>query len=174
MAHPGSVPAVKTDDAWSALGEVNQWIRFADAKASVLLAVGGVVGGIVLSRPAPGAADVVTSRGIAWTVAMIAVALSSLFSLLALLPQLRVRRQEPTSLLYFRHIAAQFAGKQREYEARFAQIADSPEAMRDEVAAQIWANSLVARRKFREVAFATWLIGVGLVGCAVTVYLDRV
>jgi hypothetical protein len=165
-----SLPGVKTNDGWSTLGEINHWIRFADTKASVLLAAGGVVGGILLSRPE---GDLLTVRGIVWSVATASVALSSLFALLALLPRLRVRRQAPTSLLYFDHIARRFAGKADDYAATFALAAGDVEAMRRELAGQILANSVVARRKFRHVTAATWFVGLALVGCGAAVYLER-
>jgi hypothetical protein len=164
------VPGVKTNDAWSALSEINHWIRFADTKASVILAAGGVVGGILLSRPE---GDLLTVRGIVWSVATASVALSSLFGLLALLPRLRVRRGKPTSLLYFDHVARRFTGKPDDYAVTFAQAADEVEPMRRELAGQILANSIVARRKFRHVTAATWFVGVALVGCGAAVYLER-
>jgi hypothetical protein len=173
MDHSKISSSVRPDDAWLALGEINHSIRFADAKASVLLAVGGVVGGIGLSQPLTTTGHVTTVQGACWSIALVAVALSSVLSLRALLPRLRVGGRRSESLLYFDHVARRFGRREEAFVAAFAQVAEDPQAMRREVTGQIWANSLVAHRKFRDVVLATWLLGTGLVSCGVALYLER-
>src|SRR5687767_8433933 len=115
---------MRTEDAWTAFDQINQWIRFADAKASVLLASSCVVGGILLSRsPSPDLDILTRTRGVLWGVGMIAVALSALFSLLALQPRLRIKRSEPNSLLYFDHVARRYKSDPTAYLAVFNEAA---------------------------------------------------
>jgi hypothetical protein len=170
---PGRGPDGAGDDAWFALDQVNNWIRFADAKASVLLAVSGVLGGLLLSRPASTDGRLATVHTALWGAALVAVTLSALISVAVLLPRLKVRRAGPASLIYFGDIARQFRRRHAEFVAAFRRAASDPQVMREEVAEQIWANSVVARRKFRHVAVATWLIGAALVTGGLSVYLER-
>ncbi len=158
-------------DAWSTLDDINHVIRFADTKASILLAAGGVLGGTLLSRSPGDAGGLPAVSGAAWAAAVVAVAFSALFALGALLPRLSVRKHA-SSLIYFEDIARQFRGRQTEYVATFGRFATDPGAVRAQVAGQIWANSQVARNKFRNVTVATWLICFGLLGAAVSILLE--
>ena len=162
-----------SDDAWAALDQVGQWTRFADAKAAVILASSGVLGGLLLGRPASAGHDAAAIRGIMLGVGLVAVALSAVFSLRALQPRLRIRRVTPTSLLFFDHVARRYAGDAAEYVAAFTQ-ASADDALSQDVIGQVWANSIVARRKFRQVTVATWLLGLALVAGGVTVFLERI
>jgi Family of unknown function (DUF5706) len=164
---------VHSDDAWAALDQLAQWIRFADAKAAVILASSGVLGGLLLARPASAGHDAAAIRGIVLGVGLVAVALSALFSLRALQPRLRIRRVSPTSLLYFDHVARRYAGNAAEYVGAFTG-ASADGALGQDVIGQVWANSVVARRKFRQVTVATWLLGLGLVTAGVAVFLERI
>lgn len=159
-------------DAWSTLDDINHTIRFADTKASVLLAAAGVIGGTLLSRPEAPQGGFATVVGAVWGAALVAVALSAVFCLGALLPRLKVVKSS-SSLLYFDDIARQFRHRPDDYVAVFARFVDDPNAVRAQVASQIWANSLVARRKFHRVRAATWCICFGLVGAGAAVFLER-
>jgi hypothetical protein len=162
-----------SDPAWFALDQVTHWIRFADTKASVLLATSGVIGGILLSRPAAAGGDLASVRAGLWGVALAAVALSALSALSALVPRLRSNRTGTPSLLYFGDVAQRFRRRPTEFVATFRLAMADPERIRREVVEQIWTNSLVARRKFRHVSAATWLIGLALISGGVAVYLER-
>ena len=162
-----------SDDAWAALDQLGQWIRFADAKAAVILASSGVVGGLLLARPASAGHDAAAIRGIVLGIGLVAVALSALFSLRALQPRLRIRRVPPTSLLYFDHVARRHPRDAAEYVAAFTQAA-ADGGLSQDIIGQVWANSVVARRKFRQVAAATWLLGLALVSGGVAVLLERI
>ena len=63
--------------------------------------------GLVSRAPAL-TSDVVSARGVVWSLATAAVALSLLSSLLALLPVLRVGRRGSASLLFFDYVAARY------------------------------------------------------------------
>lgn len=162
------------DAAWFALDQVHHWIRFADTKASVLLAASGVLVGLVLSRPPVVGGEYAAVRAALWGTALVTVTLSALSALSALVPRLRVRRTSATSVLYFGDIARRFRQRPADFITAFREATADPDRMRQEVVEQIWANSLVARRKFRYVAAATWLIGIALVSGGIAMYLERI
>ena len=139
----------------------------------MILASSGVLGGLLLSRPATAGHEAATARAIVLGAGLVAVALSALFSLRALLPCLRVQRVTPTSLVYFDHVARRHSGNAAEYVAAFTE-ASTDGALGEHVIGQVWANSTVVRRKFRQVTLATWLLGLGLVAGGVAVFLERI
>ncbi len=157
-----SAQATSSTDAWSALSEINEWIRFADSKATALLATGGVLGGLLVSRPAPKVHTVAGGFCLgAYVLTLVLITISVLCSLYALLPRLRVRGQ-PTSLLYFDHVARRFANSENAYLAALASTFADGVATAREVGGQIWSNSFVARTKFRRVTLATRLMGMAM------------
>ena len=163
---------MNSDDAWKAFEQVILWVRYADAKATTLLAANGVLGGILLSRPLS-AGDAKLARNVLLTVGLCAAALSALLSVRAMVPRL-LRRAPQTSMLYFDHIASRDGNDRDGYLAVFQATNNDPELMIREIVGQIWANSLVAKRKFRNVSAATWLIGLALVSGGTSVFLERV
>jgi hypothetical protein len=165
---------VTTDNAWSTFQEINGWIRQADTKAATVLAAGGVLGGLLVSTP-PTRVDGLlgTVRIACYVLAVVVIVLSLLVSLQALLPRLRVPRN-PMSVLYFDHIAAGFPEDPGGFQDAFLDLAEDAETMNRALAAQIWANSLVAQRKFRRVAYATWLIGAAMFCSGVAVLLQHI
>lgn len=152
---------MRDDEAWKIFSQVNEWIRFADLKATALLAVGGVLGGLLI-RSVPSGCTGCQAPLALYGVAIVAVVLSTIMSLVALLPRLG-RAGEPTSVFYFHHVARRYSRDPRAFAEAFMATVDDPAATTREVVAQIWANSQVARRKFRIVTYATWLIGVAMV-----------
>jgi hypothetical protein len=161
------------DAAWFVLDQVNHSIRFADTKASVLLAASGVLGGLILSQPPGAGGELAAVRTGFWGGALVAVTLSALAALAALVPRLRIRRTRAASLLYFGDIARRFRRRPAEFATEFRLATADPDRLRHEVMEQIWANSLVARRKFRYVAAATWLVSLALISGGVAFYLER-
>jgi len=161
---------MKNDLDWIVFSQVNEWIKFADMKATALLAIGGVLGGLLVSS-----APVSSSHGvrqILFIAAVISVVLSTLMSLFALLPRLG-RSTELTSLIYFDHVARRFAGDRDRFVVAFAAAVEDAAAMRAEIAAQIWANSVVAQRKFRGLTYATWLVGAAMVLAGLTALIPH-
>lgn len=172
-----NVKPVKIEEVWHAFAQVNDWIRFADAKAAALLATGGVLGGLLVnatpsSLPASrlGVATIVL-----FVLAATADAFSVLMSLLALQPRLGARTAA-TSLIYFDHIARRFGDDRDGFVEAFADISTgaATDALSRDISRQIWANSLVARRKFRHVTSATWLLGAAMLVSGVAALLQRI
>lgn len=135
------------EDAWRLLNSTNEWVRFADAKAGGALAGAGVVVGALASAglsdkfsAAPTAA--VVFGVIAGVTAIIAAGLA----VYALIPTLRVG--EPVSLIYFEHVARKYRNDSKGHADAVRDLLKDEDRYFEEVAAQVWANSVVARGKF--------------------------
>ncbi|AUI60392.1 Pycsar system effector family protein [Amycolatopsis sp. BJA-103] len=149
-----------TDDAWKALLQTNDWIKVADAKAAATLAASGVLG-TVLVRSAPGQN---AWRQEPWLaslaiLSLILTVISTFVALRVFAP--RIRTGEPRSLMYFDHIARRYP-KALDFKHAFIGMLDRDGLMRESITEQLWANSRVARRKFKQVAFAIWSLGGAL------------
>lgn len=148
------------DDAWKTLSQVTDWIKVADTKAGVVVSASGVLGGAVLHGMPP--QQQWTQRP--WTVGLLFMSLvlacgSVLMALQVFAP--RLRADEPTSLLYFDHIARGYAQPER-FSQDYLALLDSNDRLHESLANQVWATSTVARRKFRRVTPAIWLFGASL------------
>lgn len=146
----GSDPA----DAWRLLETVNEWVRYADLKASTVLAGAGVVAGALLAAgqserfsEAPG--SVVLLMSISAILTIVAAGLA----LWCLLPTFRVG--EPRSLIYFEHVARRFSTKEipapgaapKEHARALEEMFKQEPEYFSQLSGQIWANSTVAHRK---------------------------
>jgi hypothetical protein len=142
------------DAAWRTLSLVNDWIRHAEAKASLTLAADGVVGTLLYNLATGQAKYGVVLQACIALCSVLAFA-SGLLAAASLWPRLR-RRGAPTNALYFDHIARSNPDVTAYVEHLQSIVADDDKLVR-QIAAQVWANSRVARRKFA-------LTGLALVG----------
>ena len=163
---------VKPEEAWRALQQVNEWIRFADAKASAVLAGSGVLGAFLV-RAIPRVSDfrVHPLRAVLLTVAICGIGVSTLITLQVLAP--RLRTGEARSLIYFDHVARRYGGDRQAFLARYYRVAEDDALLCEQLAEQLWANSLVARRKFRRVAFAIYALGIAMFAAGAAVVVGR-
>ncbi|WP_088998256.1 Pycsar system effector family protein [Micromonospora echinofusca] len=159
------------DNGWKALGQVNEWIRFADAKAAAVLAASGVLGGLLVKR-IPRLADFKDEPVYAGllVVAILCLGGAALIASRILAP--RLRTGEARSLIYFDHVARRYGGDRRGYVDTFTALTADEERFERHLAEQVWANSKVARAKFRRVAVAIYLLGAAMLssGAAVLAY----
>jgi hypothetical protein len=166
------VPAVGADDAWRSLGQINEWIRFADAKAGAVLAASGVLGAFLVND-VPRLEDfkVHTTRAALLAVAIICIGLSSLLSLQILAP--RLRTGEARSLIYFDHVARRYASDRNGFADNYLSLTKIDTDLTRQIADQVWATSIVARRKFRRVSYAIRLLGAAMVSAGAAVIVER-
>lgn len=149
------------EDAWRLLNSVNEWVRYADAKASGALAGAGVLTGALatagLSEKYKNAPDAAVCFGvISGGFAIVAAAIA----LWSLLPTLRAG--EPASLIYFEHVARKYKGDTKGHAAAVKALLTNEDEYFEQVAAQVWANSKVARSKFLASAWALTVLGVAV------------
>ena len=159
------------DRLWQLYCSINEWVRYADAKAGIALgahaavftiAIPQIVGtkSYFLERPAV-IAVVIT--------ALLFAALSVFFGIRCVLPRLKIG--EARSLIFFAHIAEGYSdsGAFRDHAHQHYKDEDG---FSRQVLDQIWANSRVAWRKHKDSTYCFhWLIAefvlavIGFVYC---------
>lgn len=172
VSPPDSAP-VEAAEAWKAVGLVNDWVKHAEAKAAATLTGAGVAGGVLynlVQKPQHANALFAVSA----IVGAVAVVAAASCAIIGLWPRLRAK-EPPTSALYFDHIARRHPKSAASYIAEFKQLVASPEALRDQLAQQIWANAHVARRKhfWAGEALVCLVVALGALA-AVALYLASV
>jgi hypothetical protein len=160
--------AADPDPAWKALGLVNDWLKHAETKGAGALASSGVIGG-VLFNVIKDRQHVNVWAGIVATVCAIFVLTGALFAAASLWPRLR-NHDDPTSPLYFNHIARAHPNVSTYHETLRLLTADKSQIIR-ELAAQVWANAHVAHKKYRWAALAIASVVAALMSLGVTVVL---
>ncbi|MGW3872786.1 Pycsar system effector family protein [Streptomyces sp. NPDC005055] len=162
---PEPNPAPNADHAWKALGLVIDWIKHAETKAGATLAAAGVTGGVLYNLMK----DVTTPSTwliLASALCALAVAGAGLCAGFVLWPRLKMK-EEPTSLLYFHHIARGHAASDT-YAASFISLTTDMDALVTEIAKQGWANSKVAHEKYMWGGRAIRLLLIALITLCVT------
>ena len=133
------------DHAWKALSLVVDWIKVADAKAAGTLAGAGVSGGVLFNLLKdvrhPGVLLILPA-----TICGASIIFTGVCGALVLWPRLG-KGGEPTSLLYFDHIARAHPVHDS-YVERLLELTTDLDALGSEIARQGWANSRVARSKY--------------------------
>ncbi|MFD4969871.1 Pycsar system effector family protein [Streptomyces sp. NPDC058424] len=165
---PKPVQGPNADHAWKALGLVIDWIKHAETKAGATLAATGVTGGVLYNL----VKDVRTPS--TWLIlssmlCALAVAGAGLCAGLVLWPRLKMS-EEPTSLLYFHHIARGHTASDT-YATSLITLTQDAEALVREIARQGWANAKVAHRKYMWGGRAVRLLLVALASLAITAAL---
>jgi hypothetical protein len=146
---PNPVRALRPDpdQAWHTLGMVTSFVAHAESKAAVTLTGAGVGGGVLFSLAqsvrAPQAAAVVVAA-----LAGLGFFAAGIFSGISLWTRSAPPRT-PDSLIYFDHISRMHRHSPHGYAAKLRGLTRDQSALTEQIAAQIWANSFVARRKFR-------------------------
>jgi len=142
------------DDSWKQLQLVNEIVRYADTKAGLVLTLNGVLIGLIAVRVQTG--GFLDSHPVPAATLLLAVAfltLSVAFDIAAVMPRLAASGQE-SSLLHFEYIGERFAANQDDYVDEFAKLVSDPDRLQRALGAQVWANSVVARRKYTYVGWS--------------------
>lgn len=150
-----------TSDLWQTLSLVNGWIRFADAKAGAVLAVGGGVGSILLAGLDDPGSDLRTSGPLGITLAVTALVAATgavVSALLCLNPKVDPEDTDWESNLFFGTIA-----KHESSLAYLDQVRSRNEGSQRDLAHQIRENARIADFKFRWVGHATQFVAAMVV-----------
>ncbi len=107
--------------------------------------------------------------GVASAVAAIVAASLAMY---ALIPTLRVG--EPVSLIYFEHVARRYKGDSDRHAAAVEDLLSDQNKYFREVAAQVWANSVVARGKFLASGWALAVLALGVLFAGVAALITVV
>ncbi|MFE9310360.1 Pycsar system effector family protein [Streptomyces sp. NPDC007920] len=168
---PKPVQPPNADHAWKALGLVIDWIKHAETKAGATLGATGVTGGVLYNL----VKDVATPS--TWLIlssmlCALAVAGAGLCASLVLWPRLKMK-EEPTSLLYFHHIARGHTAGDT-YATSLIALTQDVESLVTEIARQGWANAKVAHSKYMWGGRAIRLLLLALVTLAITAALRAI
>ena len=157
------------DQAWKMLSSVNDWIKHAETKAAGTMATCGIVAGVLYNV----LKDVSHCGKLIWIPAAICIVLiliAGLAAAWALRPRLW-SREEPTSNLYFNHIARRH--KKKDGSGAFGEAVQTLTAadyeLVSEIAGQIWANAHVANAKYRWANIGLSAVLLALVALVTTV-----
>ena len=158
--------SVAGEDAWKTLGVVIEWIKHAETKAGATLAAAGVLGGLIYTL-----AQARTDHGAIFIVAAavcgICVLVATAAAGVALWPRRGVE-QVSTNLLYYGHVADRFPADPTPYTTAFRELVRDRDSLESTIVQQIWANSRVARDKYRWVNVAILALLCGVFSLAVT------
>ncbi len=145
------------DSLWKTYEHVSEWIRFADTKASAIIGINAILAGFTVSN-LPALKTALFGNTVLMTIAVFAAA-SSLasvyFSLRCLNPTFNVG--EPTSSIYFAHIALRFNSAEQ-YSQHIHECLNDQSKFDSHIASEIWANSMIAWKKYKAVTWSTWLL----------------
>ncbi|MDP3314141.1 Pycsar system effector family protein [Lutibacter sp.] len=144
----------KTQEYWNILGNINDWIKYSDTKATILLTLYGVLITIIYSNSTDVLIGLNKSNWILGfsIISMIFSLISIIFSFLCINP--RLKNENPNSIIYFGHIKEKFKNSD-EYSIHSSNILSSDESYLKELTEQIHTNSSIAWKKFSNV---TWSI----------------
>ena len=169
-------PTPDPDQAWKALGLVNDWIRHAETKTIATLGAAGVTGGVLYNlvqhqtHPSIGLATVAVMCGVA-------ILASAGSAIVALSPQLRPAKttarppsdgdsnpqpDDPANLLFFSHIARDYKGDGPTYAQILSTLTSDHVRLTEQIGRQVHANSHVAQRKYRWANCAIIALGADL------------
>lgn len=149
-------------NAWKALDLVVGWVKYADAKAAILLAATGVLGGLLFNMAKSLDPGKVTSLAIGSIgFAATAILVGGVLSILALKP--RNANQSGENLLFYVDISGRAAqdGVEATADRLTPKLIDQPSLL-DAITLQIISNSSIARRKFMWGNRALMSFGVAL------------
>ena len=150
------------DDSWKELQQINEIVRYADAKAGLVLTLNGVLIGLIAVRvQSDGFFGDHPVPAVALMVAIGCLTLSVAWDIATVMPRVSAAGQQ-SSLLHFEYIGERFASNQAGYVDEFAQLTRDEDRMQREIGAQVWANSVVARRKYAYVQWSLRLLAGAL------------
>lgn len=141
----------RTENLWKTYDAINEFIRFADTKATTILAVNGVIAGLYFSNI--GAIQtILQQRPIALVPLLIStgfILISSGFSAYCIIPRLKMNKSN--CLIFFCDIA-NYKTADAYKEASENEMSDKE--IEKHLTDQIWANSKIAHKKYYAVTIS--------------------
>lgn len=154
---------MRKEDRFTILQGVNEWLRFSDSKAGVIIAFQGVTAGFLISNAKilseVGKLGGSCTRFICLFLLVIGAAsslISLLYSFKVVYPRLNIG--EPKSRIFFAHIASLKTATDYSKE-----ISNKDYDLETDISNQIWANSKVAWRKYKAIHYSMLTAAIGYV-----------
>lgn len=141
-----------TEKYWNILQNNNEWQRFSETKASIILTAYGIIISVIYSNSETILPSLTQSKTVLIIAILFAILslVSIIFSFRCLNPNLK--NENPTSVIYFGHIAKNNKDF-KEYYSNSKPIIENDESFLEQISEQIFVNSEIAWKKFRR---ATW------------------
>ena len=160
----------KIENLWKTYQMVNDWVKFSDIKAGVVITVIGLCYTIIYTN-ANTVYSYLTSSNLILILAIITIILSMLsgfYAFKCLNP--RLNNQNPNSILYFGHIS-----QNANFNAYITQLNDvfqDNENVVRQLAEQVHTNSKIAWNKFINVTYSIrfFFIGISLLIINIIIY----
>lgn len=148
-----SIMDEKTGNLWQILSTNLEWIRSSDTKATAILTIYGIVITLVYSN----ASDILKTINLNPTMIFFSV-LSAFTSLLAIffgfrVIQPRVFPPSYVSVIFFGSVVSNFKDMES-YHQFVNKLLDRKEGLDIDLARQIYINSVIASKKYRDVAYS--------------------
>ncbi|WP_162829898.1 Pycsar system effector family protein [Amycolatopsis palatopharyngis] len=176
-------PTSEPDQAWKALGLVNDWIKHAEAKVGATLAASGAVA-VMLYHLVKNENDPSFWLSAAAVTCAATIVAAGGSATLALIPRLSIVRkqktrkaqkvttkiddelaevpEDPVNLLFFSNIARHYKDNGPSYVEVLRSMTADPEELTRQIAHQVHANATVAHRKFTWADRAVKLLATAL------------
>lgn len=134
---------------WNVYVQINEWIKFADAKAGALISLNGVILGFVVSNLDNIRLIIAseTCTKVLIILGIISLIVSLFFAIKCIFPKLNVG--EPQSHIFFEHIAKKYTTAKE-----FKKYVDKPIDLNVDLKTQVWANSKVASKKYTAINYS--------------------
>ena len=154
-----------TQDVWKVLEHTNDWLRFADTKAVGALAAAGVLGGLA-ANALLGDTGNVSGAALGFVIAgLLALMVAAGLAVFVIVPRLSVG--EPNSLIYYEHVARKYKNNPDAHRDALNALLADDDALKDELAHQVWANATVARQKYLYSSWSLLALTIALILLAV-------
>jgi hypothetical protein len=142
------------ESLWRTYDTINEWIILADTKAAAILAAQAIVVGLVVGAMPEPPHTTCAHQQLVWVLPLVILTalVAAGASLWCIAPTLKVG--EPQSMIFFAHVAKRYETPEL-YVETARQTWSSEEKASTELGSQIWANSLVASRKYWRITIAT-------------------
>jgi hypothetical protein len=141
---------------WRVYGEINEWSRAADFKASVVLAANGVliVAAAALASSAGSFSALLRNFlvGICFFIVLVTVVISCAYAARCLIPPLK--EGDITSLLFYGYIAAHFPSAHAYEKAVRQSLIDADDNL-SQISHQVWSTSRIAKKK---IEYTVWSV----------------
>lgn len=171
----GAVPS--PDHAWKLLSLINEWIRHADAKATVTLAFTGAIGTLLFNM-VKGLATTTVWTDVTVVATCLFLVCAGVLCGLTLVPRTKAAKGDPAedeiNRLFFAHIATHYSGDRLQYRDVLGTLTADPVSLTHDLADQVHANARIAtvKNKYAQKAISAVLAaGLSLALVAVTVAL---
>ena len=152
----------KTENLWKTYEAINEMIRFADSKATAILAVNGVIAGFFFSNI--GAIQAILEQKPVTLMPLLMatgfILISSIFSAYCIAPRLKMNKSK--CLIFFCDIASYSTA---EAYAKAIENEMSDDKIVKHLTDQIWANSKIAVKKYNAASISIITFVALVVAC---------